>query len=108
MAIGLTSALGLKKVHERIATEWDRIERPTPYCLNNDLFWADQAVTYLPGFKVASIEEGLRFAFEAVPRTCYEINNRQLPFGCHAWTKFDRGFWEPHLLPADEPLPLAR
>lgn len=86
----------------RFQSEWDRIERPTVYGLNNDLFWADHAVRYLPSFKVASVEEGLRFAFEASPRTCYEMNHRQLPFGCHAWTKFDRSFWEPHLLDADK------
>ena len=102
LAIKLVSTLGWKTMRDRLELEWDRIERPWAYSLNNDLFWADQAVTYLPGFKVASIEEGLRFAFEAVPRTCFEMNNRQLPFGCHAWTKFDRSFWEPHLLPNDE------
>jgi hypothetical protein len=78
--------------------EWSRIEQPTKYGLNNDLFWADQAVRYLPEFKVASVKEGLRFAFEASPRMCYEMNDRKLPFGCHAWTKFDRSFWEPFLL----------
>jgi len=83
---------------ERARARWDQIEHPTEHGLNNDLFWADQAVRYLPDFKVASVEEGLRFAFEAAPKICYEMNKRQLPFGCHAWTKFDRAFWEPHLL----------
>jgi hypothetical protein len=48
------------------------------YGLNNDLFWADQAVKYLPEFKVASLEEGLRFALEAAPRVCFEMNNHEL------------------------------
>ena len=41
----------------------------------------------------------LAFAFEAEPRRCFERLGR-LPFGCHRWQKFDRAFWEPHLLPA--------
>jgi hypothetical protein len=66
--------------------------------INNDYFWADEAVRYYPAFKVASFEQGLQFAFEVSPRICFEMNHRRLPFGCHAWPKYDRGFWEPHLL----------
>jgi hypothetical protein len=77
---------------------WSQIDNPTEHGLNNDIFWADHAVRYLPSFKVASVEQGLRFAFEAAPRTCFEMNHHQMPFGCHAWTKFDRKFWEPFLL----------
>jgi hypothetical protein len=32
------------------------------------------------------------------PRLCFELNGRKLPFGCHAWQRYDRGFWEPYLL----------
>ena len=85
----------------RLRNEWSRIEKPTEHGLNNDLFWSDEAVRYFPGFKVASLEEGVRFAFEAAPRTCYEMNGHELPFGCHAWARFDRSFWEPHLLKSE-------
>ncbi|HEX2055722.1 MAG TPA: DUF5672 family protein [Nitrospiraceae bacterium] len=65
---------------------------------NEDHFWADHAVRYSPEFKVASFEEGLKFAFEVAPRQCFELNGRRLPFGCHAWPRYDRAFWEPYLL----------
>lgn len=65
---------------------------------NEDEFWSEEAVKYYKGFKIASFETGLRFAFEVAPRICYELNNRTLPFGCHAWHKYDRSFWEPYLL----------
>lgn len=65
---------------------------------NSDYFWADEAVKYCPGFKVASVDTGLRFAFEVAPRWCFERNGHQLPFGCHAWARYDRAFWEPYLL----------
>ncbi len=64
----------------------------------DDLFWADRAVNYYPKFRVASFAEGLRFAFEVAPRLCFELNGRRLPFGCHAWRRYDRDFWEPYLL----------
>ena len=65
---------------------------------NEDHFWSDRAKHYVPEFKVATVETGLRFAFEVAPRTCYDLNHRKLPFGCHAWPRYDRAFWEPYLL----------
>ncbi len=65
---------------------------------NEDHFWSDRAKHHVPEFKVASVEVGLQFAFEVAPRLCYDMNHRQLPFGCHAWPRYDRTFWEPHLL----------
>jgi hypothetical protein len=65
---------------------------------NADIFWSFDAVRHHPGFRVASVAEGLRFAFELSPRMCFELNNHELPFGCHAWARYDRAFWEPHLL----------
>jgi hypothetical protein len=26
------------------------------------------------------------------------MNNHRLPFGCHAWPRYDRMFWEPYLV----------
>jgi len=65
---------------------------------NEDHFWSDRAKHYMPEFKVASLEDGLRFAFEVAPRKCLELTRGQLPFGCHAWPRYDRSFWEPYLL----------
>jgi hypothetical protein len=44
----------------------------------------------------------LRFAFEAAPRQCLEMNQGRLPFGCHAWGRYDREFWTPHLLASEQ------
>jgi hypothetical protein len=86
------------RIVNRLLYEWRKIENPAAYGCNNDFFWSFDAQHYLPEFKVASVEEGLRFAFEGAPRMCFELNKRKLPFGCHAWAKYDRAFWEPHLL----------
>ncbi len=63
-----------------------------------DIFWSDEAIHYYPEFKIADVATGLRFAFEVSPRLCFERNHHQLPFGCHAWARYDRAFWEPYLL----------
>jgi uncharacterized protein DUF5672 len=65
---------------------------------NVDYFWANEAIKYWPQFRIASVEQGLEFAFEVAPRMCFEMNHHRLPFGSHAWARYDRGFWEPYLL----------
>jgi len=85
----------------RLLKEWLEMENPAPHGRNNDLFWSDSAVRYLPEFKVASLKQGLQFAFETAPQTCYEMNGCKMPFGCHAWARYDRKFWIPHLLNQD-------
>jgi hypothetical protein len=63
-----------------------------------DLFIAARARHYDPDFHIAPLTEAFRFAFDEFPRECFERNGRRLPFGCHAWPKYDRAFWEPYLL----------
>jgi Protein of unknown function (DUF5672) len=65
---------------------------------NEEFFWVNRGAHYYPQFKVAPFEEGLQFAFEVAPRKCFDLNGSKLPFGCHAWPKYDRDFWTPYLL----------
>ena len=94
----LQPAFPHSKIINRPLEHLRRTQRPDIHGCNNDFFWSFDATRYLPEFKIAEVEEGLRFAFEAAPRRCFELTGGQMPFGCHAWTKFDPGFWEPHLL----------
>lgn len=53
-------------------------------------------------YKIAPKEIALQFSFETKVRELYELNNRKLPFGCHAWEKYDPEFWKafiPNLSP---------
>jgi hypothetical protein len=68
------------------------------YVRNEEHFWSNRAIHYFPGFKIASVEKALQFSFECAPRYCFELNNCTLPFGCHAWNRYDKNFWEPYLL----------
>lgn len=64
----------------------------------NDLFWSYEAECYLPGFRIGTLEEGLAFAFETEPVSCLVRTSGKMPFGCHAWGRYDRSFWERYLL----------
>ena len=68
------------------------------YQRNEDLFWSFKAKKYYPSFKIAPDQIAVSFAFETSLKYCFEKNNQSLPFGCHAWSKYNRQFWEPYLL----------
>jgi len=65
---------------------------------HEDRFWAFDAKRFMPRFHIPSAQEAVAFSFECAPQHCFKANAERLPFGCHAWTKWDRDFWEPHLL----------
>src|ERR1051326_3722640 len=88
----------LKYLHTFNSARWEMSKMHLVDWRHEDLFWSDEAVKYYPDFRVAAVDLGLRFAFEVDPRHCFELTNYTLPFGCHAWPKYDRSFWEPYLL----------
>lgn len=60
---------------------------------NEDIFWSYYANFFAPSFKVANLNTALDFAYEYLPEKCYEYHNKKIPFGCHAWYKYNRDFW---------------
>jgi hypothetical protein len=64
---------------------------------NEDFFWGLLVPAVFPFFRVPRPEVAIGFAFEAAPRVLYELNGHELPFGCHAWERYDRAFWEEQL-----------
>jgi hypothetical protein len=58
-----------------------------------DIFWGMYAKKLDPSFIVAPVDDALHFAFEADPAGSFEKTGGKLPFGCHAWARYDRNFW---------------
>lgn len=63
------------------------------YCIGNEDYKISVMASYVKKFKLAPIEEAYRFSFEVNPEVLYKLNNRSLPFGCHAWEKHNPAFW---------------
>lgn len=80
-----------------VIKEWTE-SAPHRTQLLEDRYWSFEVPKYLPDFKIPSPDEGLKFSMEVGPEYCFKRNNNQLPFGSHAWAKYDRKFWEPYLL----------
>ncbi|MGR3809226.1 DUF5672 family protein [Jiulongibacter sp. NS-SX5] len=64
---------------------------------NEDSFWVNVVGRLWPTYKIASTEEALLFGFEENPEYCFNLTNQILPFGCHAWEKYNPQFWEKHI-----------
>lgn len=62
---------------------------------NEDLFFA--ALKHKKGkpFRIPSTREAMYFSFEESPAMLYELTGHTLPFGCHAWEKWEyETFWK--------------
>jgi hypothetical protein len=64
---------------------------------NEDMFWGLFVRRNFPWFKVAPFDEARKFSIELNPRLLFKLNGDKLPFGCHAWQKYDPEFWAPHI-----------
>lgn len=54
----------------------------------------DLVISIYGGNRIRVAEEiSLDFSFDLNPIDCFGMNGGRLPFGCHAWHKFDRDFW---------------
>jgi hypothetical protein len=88
----------IERAGERYTRRWVKGRADSHVEAHEDLFWSFEAKRFLPELRIASVEEALRFAFEVDPRQAFERAGGRLPFGAHAWARYDRAFWEPHLL----------
>lgn len=63
-----------------------------------DRFWCEALGPRVPYFRLPTPEQAIPFSFEVNPRRLYELNGQRLPFGCHAWRRYDPEFWQPFIL----------
>jgi hypothetical protein len=61
---------------------------------NEDIFWSIELNRKTKNLNIPPLIRALKFAFETNPQKALQLNNEQLPFGCHGWDK-NTGFWKP-------------
>lgn len=64
---------------------------------HEDVFWSIFIPAIFPAFRIADKWNALQFSFDANPALCFELNERKIPFGCHAWVKNDFNFWNDYI-----------
>ena len=52
-----------------------------------------------PELKVAEAKDAKFFAFEVLPKRLFKECGEKLPFGCHAYKKYDTEFWKEYIKP---------
>ncbi|MCS6968879.1 MAG: DUF5672 family protein [Cytophagales bacterium] len=60
--------------------------------VTEDCFWTEYLTKAFP-LRIAPPEEAMFFSFEANPSQLYEKTGKRLPFGCHAWERYEPAFW---------------
>lgn len=86
--------LSLRKVKSFVKVLEERNPLQSEQIKNEDLFFSS---IIDENFKIAPKEIALQFAFERQVRKCFALNHNQLPFGCHAWARYDLKFWKPYI-----------
>jgi hypothetical protein len=84
----VSSFLRLLKIYHLIYPTWPSNE-DSLFSFYHKRSWPLRFLFKLPHWKVA-----LQFGFEQEPEKCFELNGNQLPFGCHAWEKYNPSFWD--------------
>lgn len=64
---------------------------------SEDRVFATLAQNACSSYRMAPVEDAIKFSFECDPRNMYKLNNNQLPFGCHGWYRYDLDFWKPFI-----------
>ncbi len=65
--------------------------------INEDIFWSGFVPERFPDFRVPRPKDAAQFAFEACPSELYELLDRKLPMGGHAYERYEPDFWVKHV-----------
>ncbi|UEG53538.1 hypothetical protein LLH06_00920 [Mucilaginibacter daejeonensis] len=91
----------VQKFHHVTRTRQDDIQRylseENKHQYNEDAFWSVEVNRKKKYLNIPDHRVAVGFAFEQAPTRALELNNGQLPFGCHAWDKYLE-FWRPYLV----------
>jgi hypothetical protein len=69
-----------------------KIPNPTYHWCNEDVFFGRIAPRLFKNFTTPDVSVALRFSVEVNPSL--HVNKNNLPFGCHAWERFQPEFWK--------------
>jgi len=65
---------------------------------NEDLVICFLLPKFYKKLNIANPEISKYFSFEVMPKRLYRETNNSLPFGCHAWEKYDPEFWKEFII----------
>jgi len=87
----VASFMGLLTMLHKKAELWKK------YTYNEDGFFSYWFNVFFFIWRMPAVSEALKFSWELHPRECFALNYEKLPFGCHAFEKYDFDFWQPFM-----------
>jgi hypothetical protein len=93
----VASHFSIAKKNEKFILDFLNAKEKEIYAIE-DVFWSLKAPEFDVNFRIPDYIEALKFAIDRKPKLAFELNNNQIPFGCHGITKpkvID--FWKPIL-----------
>jgi hypothetical protein len=64
---------------------------------NEDYYWIFFAKSDNRRLNVPNKKEAIKFSIELAPKYCLRKNKYVLPFGLHAWGRYNIKFWKPYI-----------
>lgn len=87
--VWLLMSLGWRNKPLPVAASWK---------YNEDDFWSGFLDNSQFAVNKPTPMEAIQFSFERFPSELFELNGRKLPFGCHAWRKYQfESFWRAYI-----------
>lgn len=94
-----TSGLQLLKAYAKYIYRRPQVLLGENYSIQKNYNWYEDyficsiVAQKYPNFKIAPTCQAIKFSYEVNPSLLHQMNNNQLPFGCHAWARYEPEFW---------------
>ncbi len=90
----------LSRAIRGIGPEGKLLKAHTLFTDHCDIFWSYLVPKLESSFNIAPPNEAIFFSWESHPEKCFEICNGRIPFGLHAWSKYNLNYLKPILIEA--------
>lgn len=84
------STINLLRICKKSVSTWNY--------LMEDSFFQYWGNVLFPLYKLPTEIEAAKFSIELDPAKTFELIGKKLPFGCHAFMRYDPEFWKPYIL----------
>lgn len=91
----------LTRVFKAMGAEGKLTAASRLYTEHCDIFWSYMVPKINPKFKKAPPESAINFAWEKNPEKSFKKCNGEMPFGIHAWSKYNYEFLRPLFIEAN-------
>jgi hypothetical protein len=88
--------LSLRRIPSFLAHFNDKSCFADKWTANEDYYWIFFAKNNNRLFSVPKPKEAMKFSIELAPKYCLKKNKYKLPFGLHAWERYNINVWRPY------------